>query len=236
MTKVRGLSVLCLAAACMAGPVARASEVANPLFAYTHLLPSPFTVPAGRLSYGTDVALGVTDFFQVGSGILRDAYRFYNVNAKLALVDYPEFALALTGSYEFYNYHDISPDNPDLKVTAWQPGIVTAFELFPRFAMFVGGNVDISNANLVTNGIQTSGYTHGAQVESDISWAYNPPSKKKHYGNVLSAGATYDLTYKIYGIGLSHHWPGFHLGIHYYPNADQYRVLPIIAGGGAIDL
>jgi hypothetical protein len=222
--------------ALLAAQPAVAADAANRLFYYTHLLPSPFTIPAGRLVFGADVSLGLTDFLQVGTNVLRDFYKVYNVNAKLSLVNYPEAAFAVTGEYEHYNYKDILATNPDLKVTSWLPGAVFAFALDPRLAMFVGGNLNITNAVLVTNGIATSGYTHGARVGADASFAYNAPSKKQPIGNVLSAGVSYDLSYKIYGFGFSHHWPGFHLGIHYYPNADQYRVQPILVGGGSVNL
>ncbi len=217
-------------------PVARAhaSQVENPLFGYTHLLPSPFTLPAGRLALGTSVAFGITDFLQVGTDLLRDIYQVYNANAKLGVLDYPEFALGLSLGYETYNYNNIDPRNPDLSVSSWQPGGVFGFETLPGLALFFGGHLNFSDITLQTEGIQTSGYVRGALVESDVSWAYNP--KKKSIGNVLSAGVTYDPTYKIAGFGVSHHWRGFQVGIHYYPNADRYRIQPILAGGTSIDL
>ena len=64
--------------------------------------------------------------------------------------------------------------------------------------------------------------------------AYNP--KKKSLGNVLSTGLTYDFTFKIYGVGISHHWSGFQVGLHYYPDASKYRVMPILVGGAVVDL
>jgi hypothetical protein len=216
--------------------LAGASERVNPLFGYTHMMSSPFALPQGRLVFGTDLAFGLTDFLQVGTSILRDAYQFYNANAKLSLVDSGAFAMALTGEYQAYNYRDISSSNPDLSVRSVMPGLVTAFELVDRLALFAGGNLNFTNVELRTSGIETSGYVRGAQVESDLSWAYGAPSRRRAISNVLSAGATYDVNYKIYGVGVSHHWPGFHIGLHYYPNADQYKVLPIIAGGGSVDL
>lgn len=208
----------------------------NPLFGYTHLMPSPYTLPAGRLVFGTDVALGVTDFLQVGTNVIRDIYQVYNVNAKISLIDYPVFAMGLTGGWETFNYRDIDPRNPNIQQTTWLPGMVMAFELLPRVALFTGGNVSVTEVDASTDGIETSGYFRGSSVQADLSWAYNPPSKKKGVGNVLSGGVSYDVTYKLLGVGVSHHWSGFHLGIHYYPNADRYRVQPILSGGGAIDL
>ncbi len=226
------LSFVLLAAS--VAPARASSDVENPLFAYTHLLPSPFTLPAGRLLLGTHVAFGLTDFLQVSSDVLRDIFKVYNAEAKISLLDYQEFALALTLGLEHYNYHDIDDRNPDLGVTTWQPGAVTSFAILPTLAWFWGANLNISNSTLKTSGIQTSGYVTGAVLESDLSWAYNP--KKKGVGNVLSGGVSYDMTYSILGVGVSHHWRGLHVGIHYYPNADQYRVQPIITGGAAVDL
>jgi hypothetical protein len=229
------LTALCAAALSFTARPARAAiAYENPLFAFTHLLPSPFTLPAGRLVLGTSVAFGITDFLQVGTDVLSDFYKVYNANAKVAIVDYPEFALAATLGYSAYNYHDIASTNPDFSVTTWQPGLVTGFSLLEHVAWFWGANLAFSSVNLKTDGIETSGYVKGANVETDLSWAYNP--KKKGVGNVLSGGLSYDATYKILGFGVSHHWRGLHVGIHYYPNADQYKVQPILAGGAAVDM
>jgi hypothetical protein len=206
----------------------------NPLFAYTHMLPSPYNIPGGKLVIGTTSAVGLTDFLQVSSDIIRDFYQVFNATAKLQLLDFDGFALALTMGWEHYNLNNIVPTNPDLAVTSWQPGGVTAFSLDPQLALFVGGHLNLTNVDFNSNGVESSGYVQGFFMESDLSWAYNP--KKKSIGNALSAGVTYDFTYKIYGIGISHHWPGLHLGIHYYPNADQYKVQPILAGGAVVDL
>ena len=211
-----------------------ARAVENPLLAYPHLLPSPFTLPAGRIVLGTDAAFGLTDFFQIGTSLIPDIYQVFNANAKLAVLDYPDLAAALTLGWQTYDLHDIDATNPELRITSWNPGLVVGYELLPHLAHFVGGHLSFSNVTLVTDGITTSGYVQGVLGESDLSWAYNP--RKKGVGNVLSGGVTYDFTYKIIGFGFSHYWPGFHLGIHYYPNATHYRVQPILAGGAAFDL
>jgi hypothetical protein len=233
-----GLMVLSagLTAGLTGGSAAFGSDRMNPLFSYTHLLPSPFTLPAGRLALGTGVAYGITDFLQVDTNLLADIYKFYNAEAKLALVDAPEFALALNVGYENFNYRDIDPTNPDVRVSSWLPGVVTAYEILPRLAMFTGANLNFTKTNIDNSGVRTSGYVTGARAEQDVSWAYNPPSGKHSVGNVLSGGLSYDFTYHIYGVGFSHHWPGFHVGIHYYPNADKYRVQPILSGGAVIDI
>ncbi|MEK6580742.1 MAG: hypothetical protein AABZ55_16070 [Bdellovibrionota bacterium] len=211
---------------------ARASE--NPIFGYPHLLPSPYTMRAGRLVIGSDAAFGLTDFIQISSNVILDIYQTYNAQVKLSLLDYPEFALALTGGWVSFNYSTYSLSNPNIQVTSWLPGFVSAVSIHPSLAAFFGGNLSISKSTLTTQTIETSGYIRGASGEVDLSWAYNP--HKKSLGNVLSTGVTYDFSYQIYGVGVSHYWRGFHLGIHYYPNAKTYRVLPIISGSMALDI
>jgi hypothetical protein len=237
--------------ACLLFVAPSVSHATNPLFGYTHMLPSPRTLPAGRLAYGTTFAYGITDFFQVSSGVLRDFYKFFNAEAKVSLVDLPGFALSPYVGWESYNYHNISDSNPDLAVMSYLPGMVAAIELDPTLAWFIGGNLNFTKTQLVTSGIETSGYIQGATGGSDLSWAYNyeggeetpqprrgrasSRARRSAVGNVLSAGVTWDFTYKIFGVGISHHWPGFHLGVHYYPSVTHYPVQPIVAGGGSFD-
>jgi hypothetical protein len=215
--------------------LARGAEAyENPLFAYTHLLPSPFTLPGGRLMLGTEIAYGVTDFLQVGSSLIHDVYQVYNADIKLSFLDFEEFAAALTLQYEWFNFHDFSSRNPDLSVSAWMPGIVVGYAIGPQLAHFVGLRLNFASQTLNTDGLVVTGYATGAEAESDLSWNYNP--KKKSLGNALSGGVSYDITYKLLGFGVSHHWPGFHLGFHYYPNASDYKLQPILVGGASIDL
>lgn len=213
---------------------ARRVEVENPIFGYTHMLPSPFTVPGGMLLVGTDVVLGVTDFFQVGTNVIRDFYQSYNGNIKIALLDAPGFAFALTGGIEHYNYRNFDSTNPDVWVTSYQPGAVVAIGVLPTLGWFVGSNLNFTDQPLITDGIVNSGYFRGATLQSDLAWAYYPPTKKKGLGNVVAVGTTYDVNYKIFGVGLSHYWPGFRLGVHYYVNADENKFLPLISGGTVV--
>ncbi|HRK03181.1 MAG TPA: hypothetical protein PLH57_11000 [Oligoflexia bacterium] len=233
---------------------------AGKIFAFPHLLPSPFTLPAGQLSYGTEVALGITDFFQVGTNILRDAYRIFNANARLCMIDLPAFAFSPFVSFESFNYRHIDSSNPDLRVTSWMPGAVAAFEISQTFALFTGGNVNITKTPLIEQNLTTSALLKGATIQSDLAWAYQAvgygaaapkkikstediepdrlpkPIRGKHLGNVLSGGVSYDLNYKLFGLGISHHWQGFHLGVHYYPKASKFPLQPIVSGGGSLDL
>lgn len=214
--------------------LATASQGTNPLFAKTHMLPSPFTLPAGRLIIGTEVAFGVTDFLQVGTSLISDIYQVYNANAKLSLVDLEPFALALTGHFQTYNYKDLDSSNPDVQVTSYGPGLVASYELIPNLAHSVGGRLSQSSVTQNLPGARISGYLRGAEVETDLSWAHGP--SKNPTALVLSAGVSRDFTYELTGFGLSYHVQGLHFGFHYYPDADRYKFYPIIVGGTAISL
>ena len=209
----------------------------NALFGSTHMQASPLSLSQGTLVYGTTVAYGVADFLQVSTDVIRDAYSVWNVGIKLSIFDQPEFAAAVTAGWETFNFHDIDPHNPNIRINAWTPGVIFAHELIPNVAMFYGANLYLANADKPL-GALNSGYTQGARLGSDVSWAYGSGGGKKNggIGNVVSAGVTWDVTYQTIGFGISHHWPGFKLGIHYYPTADQYKVLPMISGGGSLSI
>lgn len=224
-------------------PEARAET--NELFNHSHRIPSPRTLRGGSLVYGTQLAYGVTDFLQVGTDLISDFFKVINVGAKASLIDVPAFALSPFLAFETYNYHDIVDTNPDIRVNSYLPGLVTATALGDALALFVAGNLNLSRSNLVTEGIERSGWVRGAVISSDLSWAYNQPgvsSTKKNkeqtprsgIGNVLATGVSYDINYKLFGVGVSHHWPGFHIGVHYFPAADRYKLQPIVAGGGTL--
>lgn len=210
------------------------TQYRNALFAQTHLLPSPFTLPAGTFTYGSSLALGVTDFLQIGTDLYRTVFKIYNANLKISLVETYGFALALTGGFETYDASVILDVPSGSSITSYLPGAVMAFGLTQQLAWFIGGQMNFTNFSGFSAGAFSSGLVRGASVETDLSWAYNRGAQDLGTGNVLSIGASYDLTYKIYGVGLSHHWPGFHLGLHYYPNASTGKILPIIAGGGSM--
>jgi hypothetical protein len=253
---------------------------AGPIVGYTHLLPGPRTLPQGRLAYGTVFAFGVTDFLQVSTNVLRDAFKLFNAQAKLSVIGLDKFALTPFVSFETYNLKDVYTSNPDRRFTSWQPGVVTALELFPELSVAIGGNLNYQRPEPLTEGIETSGYLRGAMAEIDLSWAYltsggssggaqpredsgtNPEEDytahdstgralaqtrgarksaprtstgKLNIKNAVSAGVSYDFTYDLVGLGISHHWKGFQLGVHYYPTADRYKFLPIVTGGGSVD-
>jgi hypothetical protein len=203
----------------------------NSLFYYPHMQASPYTMSAGQVVIGTSAVVGVTDFMEIGTDLVRDFYKIFNAHAKVSLVDYPLYAVGLSLGYETYNLNAISDANPDFRVSTWSPAIHLAYALAKDIAFFGGFRFNLSN-NIPSDITYTkSGYQRGAELGADLSWAYNG-----HGSNALAAGMTYDFTTSIYGIGFSHHWPTFQLGIHYYPNADVYKVQPIIAGGMALDL
>src|SRR4051812_18509811 len=113
---MKGLIVLAAIVVSLSRAALASGDSDNPLFGYTHLLPSPFTLPAGRLALGTGAAFGVTDFLQIGTDLFRDLYKVYNANLKVSLLSYPDFAAALTGSYFTYNTQDVVVGGVDQKV------------------------------------------------------------------------------------------------------------------------
>jgi hypothetical protein len=204
----------------------------NPMFYYTHLLPSPYTLPAGRFILSTELAFGVTDFLQVGTNVVSDLYKIFNANVKIGLLDYDVFALALTGAWQTFNYRDFSSVAPDVRVTSWMPGVVMSYAVAPKVSASLGANLNISNHSHI-DGTPISGYLHGAVVEADMAWAYY--TSKKGLTNALAGGVSYDFSYKLLGIGVSHYFKSFKLGVHYYPGADTNKFLPIIGGSAVVD-
>lgn len=210
----------------------------NVLFAYSHLAPSPLTIPGGQLLLGTAVTFGVTDFLQVSTDALRLFYGFMNANAKLKILDLDALAVALTLGFESVSAKTAYPlCGIDLQLTSVQPGIATAIELLPRLALFVSGNLNLAtDSQTYTFFGDASGSAKGAQIETDLGWAYHPATRKRDISNVLAAGLSYDTTYKLLGMGLSHHWPGFQVGFHYYPAAANSKWRPILVGGMGLQL
>jgi len=214
---------------------AHASAVRNPIFGHTHMLASPFTLPAGRVTFGSTAAIGVTDFFDLSTNVVRDIFQIFNLTARFSLVDTEKFAFGVFVGSQAFNFRSMDSANPDLWQTSVLPGAVAGVEILPRLALMVGGNLTFTNPAPTSSGVTTHiAYLQGAQVESDLSWAYAPSARS--LGNVISVGATYDFTYGIYGIGLSHHFPGLHVGLHYYPRSPGYQVYPIISGGASFQL
>ncbi len=198
----------------------------NPAFGFTHLLPSPMNIPGGTWVLGTTAALGITDFLQISTHVLRDVTGYFNLQAKVPLIEYPTFIASAFVGWDHFNLNTYDKTNPDMRIRAWQPGIVTGYEINADMAFFVGGNFNVANQE-IPNTIRTSGYSRGAQLEVDWSWLYNPASSRLG-DNAISAGMNYDFTYSLVGFGVTHHWPTFELGMHYVFNADRYRVLPLL--------
>src|SRR3954471_24473890 len=86
--------------------VTEAWAVENPLFGYTHLLPSPFTLSAGRVMLGTTSGIGVTDFLEVDTNIISDFFQIYNGRARLSVLDFPGFAAGLYLGYQNVNLNN----------------------------------------------------------------------------------------------------------------------------------
>lgn len=207
----------------------------NPLFSFPHLLPSPLTLPAGRVVFGSSVGMGLTDFLQVSTDLFRDLYSVYNAQAKLGLYSDAFWALALTFGWQHYRFKDIDSSNPDGDVTSYQPGGVVAFAITPVFGMFLGGHADMSNIKINVDRITHTALQQGGQVEADLTYAYSLPEGDQSL-KLISVGVNYDFLYKLTGFGLSHHWSGLQLGAHYYPKATSKAWYPIIIGGASFQI
>ena len=206
----------------------------NPLFGYTHLLPSPFTLHAGKFAVGTSAGVGITDSLELDTNLLLDLVKIYNARLRYSLLDFPGFSVGVFLGFQSTNLSDLSSFNPALTVNAWMPGAVIGMEITPDLAIFMGGNLFYPNQTIDASSLNTAGYFQGRQIEADLSWAYH--STETELGNVLSAGVNYNSTFDLYGYGISHHWKGFHLGVHYYPTATELKIQPIIAGGAVFDI
>jgi hypothetical protein len=77
----------------------------------------------------------------------------------------------------------------------------------------------------VEKNIQKSGLNQGSFWQTEIGHLYQVE-------RAIAAGVSYDFTFDLLGFGMSHHWPNFQVGFHYYPKADNDRAIPILAGGG----
>ncbi len=212
-----------------------AHAVENAIFGYTHLLPSPYTLPKGKFVIGTTTAVGLTDFFEIQTDIFYDFYRIYNVRAKLGFLDFPGFAGGFYVGYQYLNLNDLSSTFPSVGIGAFTPGGTIGVEILPDVALFLGGHLYYPNTDPTPYVNGPSGYLPGSEFGADLSWAYFKSRNKTSGVYILSFGATYNNTYGFYGVGISHHWRGLHLGVHYYPNVSRLRFQPILAGGAQFD-
>jgi hypothetical protein len=204
------------------GDAPRNDEV-NAAFPYTHLLPSPLNIPKGSYVFGSTVAYGLFDSFEISTNVMRTISQQWNFRAKVPLVEYPTFIASAFVDYTTFNANHYDESNPDEWTKRWQPGLVTGYEITPDIAFFLGGNFSFGKA---TNPIMTtSGYLHGATANMEWSWMYNP-STSRLGNNAISLGIKYDFTYSMLGFGFTHHWKAFELGVH-YTFADRSRFLPM---------
>ncbi len=195
----------------------------NVAFAYTHMLPSPVNLPKGTLVVGSTLAYGAMDSLEFSTNIIRDVQKQWNVQAKVPLIEYPTFMTTAFVDYQSTNSSYFEETNPTVRLARWQPGLVTAYEIDDNMAFFLGGNFDFGKSSPEV--MTTSGYLKGARLQADWSWLYNPSNSKLAH-NALAAGMTYDLTYNMLGLGLTHHWRAFQLGVHYM-FSDRAKFLPI---------
>jgi len=208
--------------------------VAAPL-GVTHLLPSPYTLPAGAFSYGSSLGYGLTSFLQVGTNLFQLLNDIPNANAKINIVDLEEWAAALTFDWSKFDLTSISGRTVG-EVTSYGPGAVLSWGFYETLSWTNGIKLIKRNLTGTELGAEVSGLFEGTRFMSELAWLYDEGGEKKEERNpkALAFGISYDVTYEIFGFGLSHHWPGFQLGFHYYPSADDDKWFPIINGGGTV--
>ncbi|MCM0607014.1 MAG: hypothetical protein KA715_13065 [Xanthomonadaceae bacterium] len=149
---------------------AGSKSVANPIFSYTHMQPSPYTMPGGNIIFGSSVAIGITDFMEISTDVLRNFYMQYNAQVKFQLIDVSGFAAGLIGGWTYYT-------QGSQQIMIVSPGLTTAYGLSDSFAWILGGNVNFTNITVNYGGVTTSSLLRGTQVGSDLAWSYQ--SKKK---------------------------------------------------------
>jgi hypothetical protein len=203
----------------------------------THMLPSPYTVEAGTLLYGTSLTYGITDFLQVGTNAYQLLNDVPNANAKLSFLDTENWAAAATFEWAELDLENVRGERV-ATVTQYGPGVVVSTSItdvlsWTNGVKVIRRTVEGSEANAIKSGIN-----QGTTYQSEIGWLYQDAPKKGNRGGAraLATGISYDTTYKLFGVGISHHWPGFQLGVHYYPGADEKKWIPIIVGGGSISI
>ncbi len=212
------------------------SRIENPLLGYTHQLASPFTLPAGSLQVGTTSAVGLTDYLQVSTQLFADLLQIYNLQLRSGLLDLPGLAVGAGLGLQSVQLSHLTGQNTNQVISALLPQLTLGFEVAPHWALFLGGQLYLANQTPNANSVLGAGMMQGTEVEADLSWAYQPHPEEERIGNVLSMGYSYNTTYQFYGVGISHHWRGLHVGIHYYPNATFYQLSPILSGGASFDI
>ena len=217
------------APAVVATPASTASvtrEETSLVFLYTQSLPSPINLTAGHWTLGSRAAYGVADFVEISSDLVRDVSRQYVVQAKVPILEFPDFIASAFIQYSHFNLHHYDKRNPNYAISAWQPGFVTGFALEHDMAVFIGGNLHLSN-DAFPRDAYTSGFAYGAKLNVDWSWMYNPRGGRLSE-NAISLGTSYDATLRVWGVGITHHWGVFEAGATFYPGADQYKFYPIL--------
>jgi len=205
----------------------RTSDYEHIAFSSTHLLPSPRTLNRGQVVVGSVLSLGVVEGLEVSTDLTRNYSKFYNISAKAPIVEFSTFVASGFVTFESFRFDGIDVRNPNGRVNSWQPGLVTGYEINPDLALFLGGAVRLAS-NEVPRSFVQSGWMRGSRLMADLGWKYNR-NGSKWSENALSTGLSADLSYKLIGAGVTHHWEKFTIGMHYMVNADRQRLLPMLA-------
>jgi len=196
--------------------------------AYTHILPSPAVIPAGRFEIGTSVGFGFFDFFDVSSNLVLDVQGVFNIGGKVAL--YHDHNFAFAPYVNFYTQSltetDIYGNQTSLTSTAWAPGAVFGYRLASALTGDTGFTYVSRNPPIPKSSVQNprtaliQGNTGNQEFTVGISGSF-----------AISMGMSYDFTYDITGAGASIHVAGFQIGGQYYFNVGQGNFMPILAAG-----
>lgn len=191
----------------------------RPILSRTHILNSPITLPHMTLAYGTSLAMGLFDRFEISTNIFSDFVEVYNFQLKYNWFKSHQFASAISFGYKSY------------LTKSYNPGIVFSYAPIDELAFITGGNLMLAtSSDYKTKTINA--FFPGHTTNFEIAYMYDGRTN----GKSIAIGSSYDFTYKLFGYGISHHWKSFQLGVHVVPKAKESDIMPIIVAGGAVRL
>jgi hypothetical protein len=197
--------------------------------ALTHILPSTAVIPAGTFAIGTSAGMGFFDLFDITTNLVYDFQSVFNVMGKVAVYHDHDFAFApyvsfLTESVVVTT--DNLGDQGSLTSTAWEPGATFSYRIAPQFTGHTGFLLVFRNPPIYQWQVQNprTALVQGNTVNQEFTTGITS-------GFAFSTGASYDLTYQIWGAGASFHISGFHIGAHFYFNVGEGNFMPILGGG-----
>ena len=195
----------------------------------------PLTLPKGWVISGP-ARLRPFDRWEFDADIVSMLFKVFTLGVRRNFINEESYALALGLGFEAYDPNTIDASNPDVRVWRVNPEITAGWEMLPGLAVVAGLRPSLSSYRFDETTTLKSGMTPGSVTGFDLIWSYNPYKRQGKVTNALAVGWTYDFTYRHFGFGWSHHWPGFHVGIQIYPYADRLRFIPAARGMLTLDL